>query len=68
MTAQAIVATAISTSVHENRTVHLECTAEVAREIMCQSDDDCDGTDGDYWGTTDAGHEWRVRLVSQEER
>lgn len=57
------VETAIARSVSHNEIVHLPYSDEAETDLLAWCDDSADTTGcQEYWGTTDAGHEWRVHL------
>lgn len=63
------IGTAIEKSWRENRTVHVaEATASDWTDAICEAEDSVE-VDGelDAWGTTDDGHEWRLRLVRADD-
>ena len=57
------VASAIDTSIQENRTVHLDYTAAVAAELARECEGEADtGETHEFWGVTCDGESWRVHL------
>lgn len=59
----------IARSISHDEAVTVEYDAEIATalEALCEDSVDGAGLDGDvteYWGTTEAGDEWRVHLTS----
>lgn len=62
-----IVRNAIARSVSHDEIVHLAASADESdaldTELICECDDRAKNDDvREYWGTTDAGDEWRVHV------
>lgn len=62
-----VVKDAIRESVRTNSIIHLENLLEnlenLEDELLVESDGSADaGPVTEYWGTTDAGHEWRIHV------
>lgn len=54
---------AIARSSSHNEIVTIDFDAESAKELQLACDDSVDANDvTEYWGTTDAGDEWRVHV------
>lgn len=58
----------ISESVRENRTVHVQENCGVSEDLIAMCEDHNDnGDEHEYWGTDDAGNEWRVHVRPGDE-
>lgn len=58
-TAQSLITASVTTGSIE----HADYSDELSHELLCLSDDSAETDNSvEYWGTTDAGDEWRVHL------
>lgn len=61
---------AIALSIQEGRIIHLAYTVDLGAELTLACEDGAEHPLAEprideYWGTTDAGHEWRVHLYGE---
>lgn len=64
-----VAQSAIERSVSHNEIVTIDYDAEAAIDLSLESDDSADGEGvTEYWGTDEAGNEWRVHVRDEVRR